>query len=67
MFQEGTSLIQNSKYEVAKSEMNLFMIKDGESLSNAYARLDALQVMIKGHGCDKFNDGFDHLMSMIIQ
>jgi hypothetical protein len=66
MFQEGTPLIQNSKYEVAKSEMILFMIKDGESLSNAYARRDALQVKIKGLGCDKFNDGFDHLMSMII-
>ena len=59
ILQEGTSLIQKSKYESAKSEMNLFMIKDGESLSDAYARLDALRVKIKGLGCDKFQDGFD--------
>ena len=36
VLQEGTTLIQNSKYESAKLEMSLFMIQDGETLSGAY-------------------------------
>jgi hypothetical protein len=35
------------------------MIKDGESISRAYGRLDALRVKIKGFGCDKCHDFFD--------
>ena len=53
ILQEGTNLIQKSKYESAKSEMTLFMIKDDETLTMAYARLDALRVKIKGLRYDK--------------
>jgi hypothetical protein len=35
------------------------MIKDGESISRAYGRLDALLVKIKGIGCVKCHDCFD--------
>ena len=59
VLQEGTNLIQKSFYETAKTEANMFMIKDGETLSDAYARLCALRVKIKGLGCDKYHDGFD--------
>ena len=38
ILQEGTSLIQRTNYECAKREMSLFVIKDGEKLSSAYAR-----------------------------
>ena len=34
------------------------MNKDGESISDTYARLTALRVKIKGLGSDNFNDGF---------
>ena len=40
------------------SDMNLFMNKDGESISDAYARLTALRVKIKGLGSDSFKDEF---------
>ena len=33
---EGTSLIQRTNYDCAKREMGMFIIKDGESLANAY-------------------------------
>jgi hypothetical protein len=46
-------------YDAAKSELGLFMINEGESLSDCYSRLDALRVRIKGLGCDKYHDGFD--------
>ena len=58
VLQEGTNLIQKAKYEAAKNEMTMFMIKDGETLTMAYARLNALRVKIKGLGADKYNDGF---------
>jgi hypothetical protein len=35
------------------------MIKNGETLSDAYSRLDALSMKIKGIGCDEYQDGFD--------
>jgi hypothetical protein len=39
--------------------MTLFMIKDGESLVDAYASLDALRVRITRLGRDKYQDEFD--------
>ena len=59
VLQEGTNLIQKSLYESAKSEATLFMIREGESIVDAYARLGALCVKIRGLGCSKYNDGFD--------
>ena len=59
VIEEGTNLIQKAKYEAAKNEMTMFMIKDGETLITAYSRLNALRVKIKGLGADKYNDGFD--------
>ena len=59
VLQEGTNLIQKSLYESAKSEATLFMIREGESIADAYARLGALCVKIRGLGCSKYNDGFD--------
>jgi hypothetical protein len=58
ILQEGTSLIQKSNYKDAKRDMDYFVIQDGETLSQAYARLEALKVRIEGLGCDKYNDGF---------
>ena len=74
VLQEGTNLIQKAKYEAVKNEMTMFMIKDGETLTTAYARLNALRVKIKGLGVEKYNDGFDvndefiksKLVSMIV-
>ena len=74
VIEEGTNLIQKAKYEAAKNEMNMLMINDGESLTMAYARLNALRVKIKGLGGDKYHDGFDvndefiksKLVSMIV-
>ena len=59
ILQEGTSLIQKSKYEAAKSEMNMFMNHDGETIAEAYKRLVALRVKIGGLGCEKYDDGFN--------
>jgi hypothetical protein len=59
VLQEGTNLIQKSLYESAKTEATMFMIKDGESIADAYARLGALRVKVKGLGCEKYNDGFE--------
>src|SRR4051812_28055914 len=42
VLQEGNNLIQKSVYETTKTEATMFMIKDGETLSEAYARLCAL-------------------------
>ncbi|KAK1669182.1 hypothetical protein QYE76_057341 [Lolium multiflorum] len=57
--QEGTDLIQSSLYETAKQEAHRFMIREGESLADAYARLGALKVRIKGLGAEKYDDGFE--------
>jgi len=55
---EGTTAIQRTKYEAAKQEMHMFVVKDGESLTSAYSRFIALKEKIRGLGGDKFNDGF---------
>ncbi|KAK1646456.1 hypothetical protein QYE76_064261 [Lolium multiflorum] len=59
VLQEGTDLIQSSLYETAKQEAYQFMIRDGESVFDAYARLGALKVRVKGLGAEKYNDGFE--------
>ncbi|KAK1617465.1 hypothetical protein QYE76_022982 [Lolium multiflorum] len=59
VLQDGTDLIQSSLYETAKQEAYQFMIRDGESVFDAYARLGALKVRIKGLGAEKYNDGFE--------
>ncbi|KAK1686199.1 hypothetical protein QYE76_047047 [Lolium multiflorum] len=43
VLQEGTNLVQKSLYESAKTEATLFMIKEGETIAEAYGRLGALQ------------------------
>ncbi|KAK1648978.1 hypothetical protein QYE76_066783 [Lolium multiflorum] len=35
------------------------MIREGESLADAYGRIGALRVKVKGLGCEKYNDGFE--------
>ncbi|KAK1604466.1 hypothetical protein QYE76_028139 [Lolium multiflorum] len=37
----------------------MFMIREGESLVDAYGRLGALRMKAKGLGCEKYNDGFE--------
>ncbi|KAK1605591.1 hypothetical protein QYE76_029264 [Lolium multiflorum] len=37
----------------------MFMIREGKSVADAYARLGALRVKVKGLGCEKYNDGFE--------
>ncbi|KAK1650391.1 hypothetical protein QYE76_068196 [Lolium multiflorum] len=59
VLQEGTNLIQAALYESAKTEATMFMIREGESLADAYGRLGALRVKVKGLGCEKYNDGFE--------
>ncbi|KAK1668189.1 hypothetical protein QYE76_056348 [Lolium multiflorum] len=59
VLQEGTDLIQPALYESAKQEANMFMIREGESVADAYARLGALRVKVKGLGVEKYNDGFE--------
>ncbi|KAK1682427.1 hypothetical protein QYE76_043275 [Lolium multiflorum] len=56
VLQEGTDLIQSALYETAKKEAHQFMIREGESVADAYARLGALRVRVKG---EKYNDGFE--------
>ncbi|KAK1645851.1 hypothetical protein QYE76_063656 [Lolium multiflorum] len=59
VLQEGTDLIQSALYESAKQEATMFMIREGESVADAYARLGALRVRVKGLGVEKYNDGFE--------
>ncbi|KAK1664145.1 hypothetical protein QYE76_052304 [Lolium multiflorum] len=59
VLQEGTDLIQSSLYETAKQEAHRFMIREEESIADAYARLGALRVRIKGLGAEKYDDGFE--------
>ncbi|KAK1652804.1 hypothetical protein QYE76_070609 [Lolium multiflorum] len=59
VLQEGTDLIQSALYETAKQEAHRFMIREGESVADAYARLGALRVRIKGLGVEKYDDGFE--------
>ncbi|KAK1611638.1 hypothetical protein QYE76_035311 [Lolium multiflorum] len=35
------------------------MIREGESVADAYERLGALRVKVKGLGCEKYNDDFE--------
>ncbi|KAK1632945.1 hypothetical protein QYE76_007260 [Lolium multiflorum] len=59
VLQEGTNLIQSALYETAKQEAHQFMIREGDSVADAYARLGALRVRVKGLGVEKYNDGFE--------
>ncbi|KAK1678909.1 hypothetical protein QYE76_039757 [Lolium multiflorum] len=59
VLQEGTDLIQSSLYETTKQEAHRFMIREGESVADAYARLGALRVRIKGLGVEKYDDDFE--------
>ncbi|KAK1699254.1 hypothetical protein QYE76_015951 [Lolium multiflorum] len=59
VLQEGTDLIQSALYETAKQEAHQFMIREGESMADAYARLGAIRVRVKGLGVEKYNDGFE--------
>ncbi|KAK1604290.1 hypothetical protein QYE76_027963, partial [Lolium multiflorum] len=59
VLQEGTDLIQSTLYETAKQEAHQFMIREGESMADAYASLGALRVRVKGLGVEKYNDGFE--------
>ncbi|KAK1699023.1 hypothetical protein QYE76_015720 [Lolium multiflorum] len=59
VLQEGTDLIQSALYETAKQEAHQFMIREGESVADAYARLGALRVRVKELGVEKYNDGFE--------
>ncbi|KAK1679320.1 hypothetical protein QYE76_040168 [Lolium multiflorum] len=59
VLQEGTDLIQSALYETAKQEAHQFMIREGESVADAYARLGALRVRVKGLGVEKYDDGFE--------
>jgi hypothetical protein len=43
---DGTSAMQKTKYEAAKQDMNLFCMNDGESVTSAYSRLQALKEKI---------------------
>src|SRR4051794_38896298 len=52
VLQEGTYLIQKSLYESSKNEATMLMIKDGESIADAYGRLGALRVKVKGLSCE---------------
>ena len=55
---EGTTTVQRKIYESAKNGMHMFVVQDGESLSDASARIISLRENIQGLGCDKFNDRF---------
>jgi hypothetical protein len=35
------------------------MIKEGETIAEAYGRLGDLRMKVKGLGCEKYNDGFE--------
>ncbi|KAK1684210.1 hypothetical protein QYE76_045058 [Lolium multiflorum] len=59
VLQEGTNLIQKARCESAKTEATMFMITERESMADAYGRLGALRVKVKGLGCEKYNDGFE--------
>jgi hypothetical protein len=56
---DGTSVMQKTKYEAAKQDMNLFCMNDGESVTSAYSRLQALKEKIILLGGNTIDDGFD--------
>jgi hypothetical protein len=55
---DGTSAMQKTKYEAAKQDMNLFCMNDGESVTSAYSRLQALKEKIFLLGGNTIDDGF---------
>jgi hypothetical protein len=55
---DGTSTMQKTKYEAAKQDMNLFCMNDGESVTSAYTRLQALKENIILLGGNTIDDGF---------
>jgi hypothetical protein len=55
---DGTSAMQKTKYEAAKQDMNLFCMHDGESVTSAYSRLQALKEKIILLGGNTIIDGF---------
>jgi hypothetical protein len=55
---DGTSAMQKAKYEAAKQDMNLFSMHDGESITSAYSRLQALKEKIILLGGNTIDDGF---------
>jgi hypothetical protein len=55
---DGTSAMQKTKYKVAKQDMNLFCMNDGESVTSAYSRLQALKEKIILLGGNTIDDGF---------
>jgi hypothetical protein len=55
---DGTLAMQKTKYEVAKQDMNLFCMNDGESVTSAYSRLQALKEKIILLGGNTIDDGF---------
>jgi hypothetical protein len=46
VLQQGTNMIQKALYESPKIEATLFMIREGESLPDAYGRLGAFRVKV---------------------
>jgi hypothetical protein len=55
---DGTSAMQKTKYEASKQDMNLFCMNDGESVSSAYSRLQALKEKIILFGGNTIDDSF---------
>jgi hypothetical protein len=55
---DGMSAMQKTKYESAKQDMNLFCMNDGESVTSAYSRLQALKKKIVLLGGNTIDDGF---------
>jgi hypothetical protein len=55
---DGTLAMQKTKYEATKQDMNLFCMHDGELVTSAYSRLQALKeniILLRGKTID---DGF---------
>jgi hypothetical protein len=55
---DGTSAMQKTKYEAAKQDMNLLVMHNGESVTSAYSRLQALKEKIILLGGNTIDDGF---------
>jgi hypothetical protein len=62
---DGTSMMQKTKYEAAKQDMNLFCMHDGMSVTSVNSRLQALSEKIILLGGNTIDDGFnmnDHFL-----
>ena len=60
---EGTTSIQRSKYQMLKSKMDVFSMKEDETPQDCFTRLNALKVKLQGFGAvsrggDKMDDEF---------